>query len=247
MNKARLNYWVDAITGVAFAMSAASGLVFLLPSSASGTSLTILGISYQSWSLLHTWSSLAMIAGAATHLALHWQWVVGMTRKMVSVDAGRQAQLPAGAGTSMTRRRALQLGGVAVASCATWIGFRTLTGASGSAATEASSTSSSAAQASGTTPQSSTTTAPSSGTSAQSSSATAQSSDATGQSDTVAGQSTSQQTCSSCPKGVTYDAYPGRCHQYRDTDGDGYCDYSIPIACSGTGSATGSRTLGQTF
>lgn len=31
-----------------------------------------------------------------------------------------------------------------------------------------------------------------------------------------------------CPRGVTWDPYPGRCHSYRDSDGDGYCDWSVP-------------------
>ncbi|MHB1293722.1 MAG: hypothetical protein ACYC4R_01880 [Anaerolineae bacterium] len=32
----------------------------------------------------------------------------------------------------------------------------------------------------------------------------------------------------SCPKGLTYDPYPGRCRLYVDEDGDGYCDRSVP-------------------
>ena len=31
MNKSKLNYWVDVCIGITFVMSAASGLVFLLP------------------------------------------------------------------------------------------------------------------------------------------------------------------------------------------------------------------------
>jgi hypothetical protein len=31
-----------------------------------------------------------------------------------------------------------------------------------------------------------------------------------------------------CRKGVTYCPYPGRCRSFRDRDGDGYCDLSIP-------------------
>jgi len=30
-----------------------------------------------------------------------------------------------------------------------------------------------------------------------------------------------------CPKGMVNDPYPGRCHDYRDDDNDGYCDYSV--------------------
>ena len=31
-----------------------------------------------------------------------------------------------------------------------------------------------------------------------------------------------------CPKGLTYDPYPGECGNYMDTDNDGYCDHSEP-------------------
>ena len=81
MNKARLNYWVDVATGLAFVLSAASGIVFLLPSSLADGQLRMLGVSYQAWNQLHTWSSLVMVAGALIHVALHWQWVVSMTKK----------------------------------------------------------------------------------------------------------------------------------------------------------------------
>ena len=81
MNKARVNYWVDVATGLAFVMSAVSGIVFLLPSSLADGQLRMLGVSYQAWNQLHTWSSLAMVAGALIHVALHWQWVVSMTKK----------------------------------------------------------------------------------------------------------------------------------------------------------------------
>ncbi|MCB8976763.1 MAG: DUF4405 domain-containing protein [Ardenticatenaceae bacterium] len=39
-----------------------------------------------------------------------------------------------------------------------------------------------------------------------------------------------QSTSTACPKGETYDPYPGKCHHYTDSNGDGYCDYSIPSA-----------------
>lgn len=72
------------ITGV---ISALSGLVFLLLCDlASG----VLGISYQTWNSAHTWSSLAAIAGVGAHLALHWKWMVVMTRQMLSSKSGQR-------------------------------------------------------------------------------------------------------------------------------------------------------------
>ena len=31
-----------------------------------------------------------------------------------------------------------------------------------------------------------------------------------------------------CPRGLLWDPYPGRCRHYRDTNGNGYCDWSEP-------------------
>jgi cytochrome b subunit of formate dehydrogenase len=85
MNKATTNFWVDVVIGVAFIASAISGLVFLIPVdwlSASGNTLPhILGLPYRTWSTLHTYSSLAMMAGVAAHLALHARWIGCMARR----------------------------------------------------------------------------------------------------------------------------------------------------------------------
>ncbi len=91
MKKASVNYWVDVATGIAFVLSALSGLVFLLPlNPANG----FLGIGYRVWNSLHTWSSLAVIGGVGVHLALHWKWIVAMTQRMLSLGSHRGAQEP---------------------------------------------------------------------------------------------------------------------------------------------------------
>ena len=118
MSRARANYWVDVVIGIAFAASAISGLVFLLPGEPSSS---VLGISYQAWNGLHIWSSLFMIAGVGAHLALHWKWIVSMTKQVLATKDRRPvegpAPSPAASGAteaSMSRRAFLQLGGIAV-------------------------------------------------------------------------------------------------------------------------------------
>jgi hypothetical protein len=115
MKKATMDYWVDLAVGGAFVFSAVSGLVFLLPGDAA---TGILGISYQVWNNLHTWSSLALIAGVGAHLALHWKWIVSMTKRMLSLtdrrEVAKAAPEPApteAKGTLMSRRTFLALGG----------------------------------------------------------------------------------------------------------------------------------------
>ena len=90
MNKAKLNYLLDAVTGLAFLLSGVTGVAFLLMGEGGyqggrnpslGTAL--LGLSRGTWSDLHTLGSLVMIAGIVVHVALHWKWIVGMTKKML--------------------------------------------------------------------------------------------------------------------------------------------------------------------
>jgi hypothetical protein len=191
MNKAKMNYWIDVGTGFAGAISALSGLVFLLPGD---LTTGILGISYQTWNAVHTWSSLAAIAGVGAHLALHWRWMVAMTKQMLSTASRQGAKQPASGlaydgteGGSLSRRAFLTFGGAATAVVfAAIAGYRAILDASPGKEGESSNQL-----------------------------ATAQ------QEDGVA-----------CPFGVVNDPYPGRCRHYRDSNGDGMCDYSVP----GTGS-----------
>lgn len=42
-----------------------------------------------------------------------------------------------------------------------------------------------------------------------------------------------------CPFGLVNDPYPGRCKHYRDSNGDGFCDYSIEGSGSNLNSGSG--------
>lgn len=196
MNKAKLDYWVDVAIGLAGAISAVTGFLLLLP-----VDLTsgILGISLRTWSTLHTWSSLAAVAGVGLHLALHWNWLTVMTKRIWSPAPQRQVAAPAHGSTAaepqgapITRRAFLAIGGaVAVAAGLAAAGYKAI-------ATAASENSQATGTITGTTA-------------------------ATGQTGGVA-----------CPFGLVNDPSPGRCHHFVDSDGDGYCDYSI----AGSGSVT---------
>jgi len=90
MNKAKLNYLLDIVIALAFLLSALSGLVFLVAGSGgyqggrnTAFRTQILGISRETWSDLHTWVSLVMIAGVVLHLVLHWNWIVCITKQYV--------------------------------------------------------------------------------------------------------------------------------------------------------------------
>jgi hypothetical protein len=186
VNKAKVNYWVDVLIGVAGLISAISGLVFLLP----GDPTTgILGVSYQAWSSLHTWSSLAAIAGVGAHMALHWRWMVAMTRQMFSPAKQRQvservpeAVYGEATGSGLSRRAFLAFGGAAtVVVTAMVAGYKAIFDASAAGASQSSSQLT----------------------------------------------TTGQEAGVACPFGLVNDPYPGRCRHYRDSNGDGICDYSV--------------------
>ncbi len=90
MKRAKINYWVDMITGVAFLFVAVTGLLRLFPEatvsmSAAGQPV-ILGISTSVWQIVHDWSGVVMAAGVGVHTALHLRWLISMTGKLARGD-----------------------------------------------------------------------------------------------------------------------------------------------------------------
>lgn len=90
MKKARLNYVLDGLIGLAFVACTVSGLVFLAAGSGGyqggrnpSFQTAILGITRWTWSDVHTWAGLVVVAGVAIHLLLHWRWIVSMTKGML--------------------------------------------------------------------------------------------------------------------------------------------------------------------
>ncbi len=88
--KARLFYAVDVLIGLAFILSAATGLAFLLMGSGGyhgGRNpefrTALLGLERSAWSDLHTWASVAMIVGVGLHLLLHWKWILHTTVRIL--------------------------------------------------------------------------------------------------------------------------------------------------------------------
>jgi hypothetical protein len=99
VNKAKLNYWLDVVIGLAFLISAATGVAFLVMGEGGyqggrnpAFATVFLGLSRDVWNDLHTFGSLMMIAGVGTHLALHWKWIVCVTRSMVRGLAWRKRE-----------------------------------------------------------------------------------------------------------------------------------------------------------
>ena len=86
----RMNWLIDAVVLVGGLLAGLSGIYFLyLPSGGyQGGRNPMYGIKIfferHTWSDLHTWTGVLMIAAVAIHFAIHWQWVKWMTRRVVS-------------------------------------------------------------------------------------------------------------------------------------------------------------------
>lgn len=96
-SKGFINYLVDVIIGIGFLFSAVTGAAFLFMGSGGYQggrnphfAMELLGIARGTWDILHTWSSLIMIAGVFLHLVLHWNWIKCMTRNIFASNTVRE-------------------------------------------------------------------------------------------------------------------------------------------------------------
>jgi hypothetical protein len=82
--RARYNLWLNMVTALSFFVCAASGCYFLFAGgSEGGRSLDPMFLfSRFTWDMIHTWSGVVIIIAAILHFAIHWRWVVNVTKKV---------------------------------------------------------------------------------------------------------------------------------------------------------------------
>jgi len=83
MDKLKLNYIVDVLMAVSFAITALTGLLMFIyfPSGVSrGGYQEFLGIIKHNWSAIHNLTGISMIFLVLIHLILHFKWLVNMTK-----------------------------------------------------------------------------------------------------------------------------------------------------------------------
>jgi len=101
--KTRQNWLIDAAVFLGGILAALSGIYFLfLPSGGyQGGRNPFYGVtilfSRHTWETLHTWTGIVMIGAAAIHLAIHWSWVVMMSKRVMSALRSGQGKLSKGA------------------------------------------------------------------------------------------------------------------------------------------------------
>jgi hypothetical protein len=99
----RANWLIDAAVFLGGIVAALSGVYFLFAPSGGyqGGRNPTYGITIlferHSWSDLHTWGGVIMIAAIAVHFVIHWQWVKMMGRRMLNAMRAGGATFSKGA------------------------------------------------------------------------------------------------------------------------------------------------------
>jgi len=99
----RANWLIDLTVLLGGLLASLSGIYFMfLPSGGyRGGRNPMYGVTLlfdrHTWDDLHTWTGVAMIVAAVVHLAIHWQWVKTMTRRVVNAIAAKGSGLSRGA------------------------------------------------------------------------------------------------------------------------------------------------------
>jgi hypothetical protein len=84
MKKNTLNFWVDMLIFINFFTLIFTGVLLRnFPSTLSGS--TIVGVTRHDWVDLHWVLALSLILFIFTHLALHWNWAKGSSKKHLRV------------------------------------------------------------------------------------------------------------------------------------------------------------------
>jgi len=89
------NFFIDSFLFTAGVITALSGIYFLLlpVSGYQGGRNPYYGINIlfdrHTWSDIHIWAGVAILALAALHIPLHWKWIVSMTKRAMKLIIGR--------------------------------------------------------------------------------------------------------------------------------------------------------------
>jgi cytochrome b subunit of formate dehydrogenase len=107
-SQTRNNWFIDAAVALGGIVAALSGVYFLfLPSGGyQGGRNPMYGVTIfferHTWSDLHVWGGVLMIAAIAVHLTIHWQWVKTMSRRSANALLARGTRLSRGAKFNVT-------------------------------------------------------------------------------------------------------------------------------------------------
>ena len=84
MDKAKVNYLVDFVMAVTFLVLGGIGIImlFLIPDTLPPEEQVFLGISHDTWSMLHGYAGLVVVVLVIVHVLLHLDWIVYHTKRL---------------------------------------------------------------------------------------------------------------------------------------------------------------------
>jgi hypothetical protein len=218
--QARVYYVIDAALAVGFLSILETGLLM-----SSWLSLPL--PAYEAWRDAHILASIGTLTLVVIKIGLHWKWIAGVARRVVSRPAvpvlSGSAPAPARTTATASRREFLVLmGGVGTAAfLASAPGLRTVLSSPGGQAQAGLATTSAAQATGGGTPSPSSTASPAAtATSAATSTPAPTATPATAKVNSAATGADSA-CIVRCSKRCSA---PGRCRKYRDANGNGRCD-----------------------
>lgn len=80
--RGRYNLVLNLVVGISFILTAISGIYFLFSPGGPGAADTAWLFSRFTWDMIHTWAGITLILAAVLHFAIHWMWVVKVTRSI---------------------------------------------------------------------------------------------------------------------------------------------------------------------
>ena len=87
-NKLRYNWLIDAVLFVGALLAILTGIYFLIfpqggyMGGRNPTYGIVILFDRHTWEGLHTWTGIAMIAGAIIHIVFHWKWIFGTLKRV---------------------------------------------------------------------------------------------------------------------------------------------------------------------
>lgn len=83
--RGRWNLILNAVVGIGFVLTAISGTYFLFFPGGRWVADPMILFARTTWDLIHTWAGVTLISAAVIHFAIHWKWVIKVTRKMIEM------------------------------------------------------------------------------------------------------------------------------------------------------------------
>jgi hypothetical protein len=80
--RGRFNLWLNAVVALSFLLTAISGIYFLFVPGGRWAANPLILFTRATWDLIHTWAGVTLIAAATVHFAIHWKWIVKVTRNL---------------------------------------------------------------------------------------------------------------------------------------------------------------------